>query len=277
MAVMTVWPVRCRCCAIALSAAGTLFGAFGSLLSQSRGGWLALALVLPVLAAMLWRSLSRRDLVVSAVVALLCGSALLALTARQLNERIEQAQSEVALYESTGYAANSVGQRLDHWKLAWRLGQSHPLLGWSQKGYEIEKQRIVAAGQAHPYVLEFNHAHNEFLDLFAKRGVIGLGALLYLYAVPLLLFWPRRGTGAPSRMVMPLHIIGVLIPVTYAGCGLTQGFLGHNSGTMFFVFMTVLVFTTLQGERTLLVRSSSPVGRRGSEGAAALRPASQNA
>jgi O-antigen ligase len=246
-------PERFKRGAMALSAAGLVLGALASLLSQSRGGWLALGVALPVQAVILWRAMDRRDFMVSVVAALVCGSALLALTAQQLSQRVELARSEVELYEATGNAATSVGQRLDHWKLAWRLGLAKPLEGWSQKGYEIEKERIVAAGQAHPFLLQFNHAHNEYLDLFAKRGVLGLGALLILYAVPLVLFWPHRNVTAAERKLMPLQLIGVLIPVIYAGCGLTQGFLGHNSGTMFFVFMCVLVFTTLKGERQRLL------------------------
>jgi O-antigen ligase len=250
---LMMWrPARFKWISIAVMAAGVLLGVLGSLLSQSRGGWLALVLLLPVLVSILWRFLDRRYLAISGAIALLCGAALLSLTAQQLSDRVDKARSEVELYETTGDAATSVGQRLDHWKLAWRLGLSRPLVGWAQKGYEEEKGRLVAAGQAHPFLLQFNHAHNEFLDLFAKRGILGLGALLYLYAVPLVLFWPRRSSVPPPPTTLSLQIIGVLIPVTYIGCGLTQGFLGHNSGTMFFVFMTVLTFSTLQGERRLL-------------------------
>ena len=259
---------------MALAVAGATLGAWSSLLSQSRGGWLALLLMLPVIVFLLRRALSWRQICVAAVVSLLGAVALVMLTIRlmqaprgaggapaqgqratfQLEDRIEQARSEMERYEATGDAVSSVGQRLDHWKAAWRMGLNHPLLGWSQKGYEVEKRRLVDAGEASPYILEFNHAHNEFLDVFAKRGVIGVVSLLFLYGVPLVLFWPWRSQAAADRSdraLLPLQIIGVLIPLTYAGSGLTQGFLGHNSGTMFFIFMTSLIFTTLEGERRL--------------------------
>ena len=36
----------------------------------------------------------------------------------------------------------------------------------------------VQAGQAHPFVLQFGHVHNEVLDVFAKHGLLGVLALM---------------------------------------------------------------------------------------------------
>lgn len=230
---------------------GVAMGLVGSLLSQARGGWLALALLVPVMVALKARFLDRRYLLVSGLVALVLGAALVSLGARQLGERLERARLEADVYETTGNAESSVGQRLAHWKAAWHMGLERPLVGWAQEGYEAEKKRMVAAGEVHPFVLKFSHAHNEFLDAFAKRGLLGLAALLLLYGVPLLIFWPRKSEEAPAlaAAIAPLQLIGVLIPVGYIGFGLTQVFLGHNSGTMFFLFMTALIFSAIRGER----------------------------
>lgn len=234
-----------------LLAVGAAMGLLGSLLSQARGGWLALALLVPVMVLVKSRFLDRRLLLISGLIAMLLGTALIAVAARQLGERLDRARQEVQVYETTGNAESSVGQRLAHWKAAWYMGLEKPLIGWSQQGYEEEKKRMVAAGLVHPYVLLFSHAHNEFLDVFAKRGLVGLAALLVLYLTPLMVFWPRKGHVATpsSAAIVPLQLIGALIPVGYIGFGLTQGFLGHNSGTMFLLFMTALILGTIQGER----------------------------
>lgn len=243
-----------------LLAVGAALGLLGSLLSQARGGWLALVLLVPVMVLVKSRFLDRRLLLISGLIAMLLGTALIAVAARQLGERLDRARQEVEVYETTGNAESSVGQRLAHWKAAWSMGLEKPLNGWSQQGYEEEKKRMVAAGLVHPYVLQFSHAHNEFLDVFAKRGLVGLAALLVLYFTPLLVFWPKKGHAATasSTAIVPLQLIGALIPVGYIGFGLTQGFLGHNSGTMFLLFMTALVFGTLQGERSA---ASVPLAR----------------
>jgi O-antigen ligase len=241
-------------------AGGIAMGVLGSLLSQARGGWLALALLVPVMLAVKARFLDRRYLLISGVIALVLGAALVAMAAKPLGERLDRARAEVDVYETTGNAESSVGQRLAHWKAAWRMGLEKPLVGWAQAGYEQEKKRMVAAGQVHPFVLQFSHAHNEFLDAFAKRGLLGVAALLALYGVPLLIFWPRKADSSSpaSDKIVALQLIGVLVPVGYIGFGLTQVFLGHNSGTMFFLFMTALTFSTIQGERAA---ASVPLAR----------------
>lgn len=225
-------------------------GLLGSLLSGSRGGWLALGLSLPVLVALqAWCGQRRRALLGAALV--LAGTvALIGFGSADMRARLDKASQEVADYQNKGDAASSVGQRLDHWKLAWAMGLDRPLTGWGRQGYETEKARRVAAGQAHPFVLQFGHAHNEVLDLFAKRGLPGVAVLLFFYGVPLLLFWPtprrvRRPNGQIDEEMLGLCLVGVLLPVTYIGFGLTQVFLAHNSGNMFYLFMCMLVHALL--------------------------------
>lgn len=227
-----------------------LLGLLGSLLSLSRGGWLALALSVPLWGVLLWRSGHRAMLVRVAGLCLTGVVAALVLQGPQLWQRWEVARAEAQEYARAGQAETSVGQRLDHWQLAWSMGCDRPWTGWGRTGYAAEKQRRVAAGLAHPSVLQFDHGHNEVLDLFVKRGVAGVLALLLLYAVPWFIFWPTQRrlqaqTQAPEGTALALRLVGLALPVLYVGFGLTQAFLAHNSGNMFYLFMVMLVFAAL--------------------------------
>ena len=226
-------------------------GLLGSLLSSSRGGWLALFLTLPLWAWLLWRWAYRPMLVRAALLCALGGVAIAVLQGPQLQQRWEQARTEVQSYLQQGQAQTSVGQRLDHWRLAWAMGLDRPLTGWGRAGYTAEKQRRVAAGQATSAVLAFDHGHNELLDMWAKRGVMGVLALLSLYAVPTVIFWPthrrlRMNGRQMDHTALALRLTGLALPTLYAGFGLTQAFLMHNSGNMFYLFMLILIFTALQ-------------------------------
>ena len=106
-------------------------------------------------------------------------------------------------------------------------------------------------------VLEFGHAHNEILDLFAKRGLPGVLLLLAFYGIPLAMFWPtaqriRDAQGKMDRESLSLCLVGVLLPLSYIGFGLTQVFLAHNSGNMFYLFMCPLVLAALHQRRARL-------------------------
>jgi len=40
--------------------------------------------------------------------------------------------------------------------------------------------------------------------------------------------------------------MGLSLPVLYLGFGLTQAFLAHNSGNMFYLFMVMLLYAALR-------------------------------
>ena len=245
-------------------AGGAFMGLLASLLSQTRGGWLALALLLPVLAALMTRHLPARALKASAA-ALLAGLAALALTLQTpLLERMETAAQETQQFMETEQADTSVGHRFAHWQMAWRMGLQKPLWGWGRAGYEREKQALVERGQAPPSVLRFSHAHNEVLDAFVRRGLAGALAVLAFYAVPLAVFWPTRARhqavpAAARRRAFPLRLAGVALVMAYMGFGLTQVFFSHNSGNLFYLFMLAL----LHGALLELARTSNQVQSNG--------------
>jgi len=224
---------------------GVALGLTASLLSQSRGGWLALAFALPALVILLRGRVPGRRLLGALAALAVCLGVLVTAMGPTLKQRLEQAVSEARQYEELGTSENSVGQRLAHWRLAWNMGLQKPLLGWTLAGYVEEKKRLVAAGQAPAEVLKYGHAHNEFLDVFAKRGLLGLSSVLALYGVVLGLFWPRAGCRLPPER-HALQLAGLMLPLCYLGFGLTQAFLGHNSGTMFYLFVTLLLYAALQ-------------------------------
>ncbi|XAH24087.1 O-antigen ligase family protein [Xylophilus sp. GW821-FHT01B05] len=246
-----------------LAACGALLGPLGSVLSQSRGGWLALLVVLPVMALLCCQWLPRRNFLQMVLVVIVGLTALFITQPHLIDQRLEKARSEIVQYEAGDDSVTSVGQRLYHWKLAWQMGWDRPLTGWTQHGYELEKARRVAAGLANPSVLGFSHAHNEVLDIFAKRGLPGVAALLFFYGVPLWLFWPTRRrldahTDPEERAsVLALRLLGVLVPVACIGFGLTQVFMAHNSGNLCYIFFNLLIYGCLRGTGAVVPRNGA--------------------
>ena len=246
--------------------AAVLLGCTASLLSGTRGGWLALVVVLPVCAWLFVRRGQYRMLLRGGVAVVLSVAALAAYKGADLEQRMDEGVQETLLYQQGGTSANSVGQRLAHWQLAWRMGTERPWLGWGRIGYEQEKALRVASGQAPDSVLQFSHAHHEVLDLFVKHGLLGVLVLVFFYGVPLYLFWPRHqrvldASGVLDREAFSLCLVGILLPLSYLGFGLTQVFLAHNSGNMFYLFMCLLVHAALQAHQRKRALAQPPVTR----------------
>ena len=177
---------------------------------------------------------------------------------QKLEQRSSEATREISQYlqDPQKYAVTSVGQRLEQWRLAIRLIEQRPLTGWGLEGYPAAKQQMVDQGLAHPSVMEYGHAHNEILDMWVKRGLLGLILLLLFYAVPAAIFWPTQSriarVNAEQRSkLLALRAAATLLPLAYFGFGWTQVFFAHNSGIMFYLFSLILLWSMLIGlERT---------------------------
>lgn len=238
-----------------LQVVAVVAGVGASLLSQSRGGWLALGLAFPMLmliARQLRPQLVKRLLALLSVLTL----ALIFVlgTVPSLREHVDKAANEISQYFQDHKVDTSLGVRLEQYRLAFALIPEKPLLGWSRQGVVQETERRVKAGEYDPAILEFkDFIHNEILDNWTKMGILGVLMQLALYGVPLFLFWPsaRRmaiwAVRSQWRQALALRTMGCLFAVMYLGFGMSMPYFAHNSGTIFFIFCLVCLWAALQG------------------------------
>lgn len=224
---------------------GAALGLAASLASGSRGGWVVLPLLL-LLA--LWlaprpqgRAQGRHGWRALGVTALVC--AMLALLP-PVQQRAERAANEYLRAEQR-MDDTSIGLRLAFWRQAWADGQSNPWVGVGQSGYEQLQREAVAHGLMPAQAVEFNHAHNEWLDMFAKRGLLGVIGLLLFYAVPGALFW--RGLRQQANQATPdagarhaAAVCGLATVLGFVGFGMTQVMFAHNNGNLMYLLLVSL-------------------------------------
>lgn len=218
-------------------------GVLASFLSDSRGSWVAIPLLIAAIWLMAWLNGYKKLASIAAAVMIIAGVLIAVPAYQKLEQRTQEASNEIALYlkEPQKYAVTSVGQRLEQWRLAVHLIEQRPISGWGLAGYPAAKQKMVDQGLAHPSVMEYGHAHNEILDMWVKRGLLGLILLLLFYAIPAAIFWPtpKRLARVSEEMrskALALRAAATLLPLAYFGFGWTQVFFAHNSGNMFYIF-----------------------------------------
>jgi O-antigen ligase len=224
-------------------------GIYASFLSDSRGSWVVIPLLIAAIWSMAWLNGYRRLASMAAGAMVILGLLLAVPAYNKLEQRSAEASQEIFQYlkEPQKYAVTSVGQRLEQWRLAIHLIEQRPLAGWGLAGYPLAKQKMVDQGLAHPSVMEYGHAHNEILDMWVKRGLAGLILLLLFYTVPVCIFWPtprrlgRADVEQRSKM-LALRAAATLLPLAYFGFGWTQVFFAHNSGNMFYIFSLAVLW-----------------------------------
>lgn len=214
---------------------GAMGGILGSLFSGSRGGWVGFPIVLMVLYRAYGTGFSPKLKVAAVVAVLIAGVAVYAVPQLGVQSRVHQAFNDINLYISGENRSTSLGSRFEMWRGATLLIQEKPLIGWGSNGYEQAMAALGEEGVIEQEAASYGHAHNEFIDAFAKRGLIGLFVLLALYIIPMRLF--ARQLGADNLAIRSIATAGVLLSVTYIDFGLSQAFLTHNSGVMMYAFL----------------------------------------
>lgn len=225
----------------ALLLTGAALGMLASLLSGSRGSWLSLFFCLPPLYCYYAAVLTRRRLIIGAVVAVLVGIALFVMPHSPIRQRIELVATETSGYVDARESDTSVGARLEMWRTGIILIEERPLLGWGKKGYMDRAKALIADGVIGPVVADHSHLHNEYIDAWVKRGIPGLLSTLLLYGLPLMLFLQRYRHSSEAER--PYILGGVLTVVSYIVFGLTQAFLTHDDGVTLYAFTVAILWS----------------------------------
>ncbi|WP_447955892.1 O-antigen ligase family protein [Vreelandella sp. EE7] len=241
---------------ISLLLIAALLGMLGSLLSGSRGGWIGLPFVGFVLYRGYGRQLSLQVKLVAVTLMLTLAVTVYALPQTGVHQRVHTGIEDVTQFMGGGERNTSLGLRFEMWRGAGQLIAERPLLGWGEKGYTQAMIELSQSGVIIPGATDFDHAHNDFIDAAAKRGVVGLLVLLALYIIPLKLF--ASGLNHPDLEVRSLAVAGSLLPVAYIDFGLSQTFLAHNSGAMFYAFWLALWWGSFSAYQKRAARQARP-------------------
>ncbi|MNL07488.1 O-Antigen ligase [compost metagenome] len=219
---------------------GSCAGMGASFLSGTRGGWVLLPVILITIAMLFKECLYRKVTLVMLVGGLLCGGFFIVQPQSGVEARIELAQNDISQYLDKTNLNTSLGIRLQLWQSAWQSFTEKPVFGWGNNGIRESQKAQLVRGEISQFIYDFNsHAHNQFLDEMAKRGVVGLGALLLMMLIPLFLVKKRlhQPHNDDVHCGSALVIVTVFSSIDYC---LSQAFFGHNSGITFFVSSLVI-------------------------------------
>lgn len=199
--------------------AGLIAGLAASVLTGSRGGWIAVPVVAALILYVRSRGKSRRwkVLLPLAIVAILASVFAFSPAAR---DRIGDISSDLIHYKQ-GQRDTSVGIRLQLYEAATKIVESHPLLGLGAHGFHNSMQSFADAGALTPMAAQLGRGetHNQFFAYLTDYGIVGGLALLSMYLVPGVIFWKRLN--APTGPARRAALTGLTFVVAFWVFGLT--------------------------------------------------------
>lgn len=230
--------------AIVLGLAAALAGIYASILSGTRGGWIAFPVLLGVVSWAALRAYRRRMLAspyffVALVIPLVFSVAAVMLSGNaQL--RIDIATDEIgAFFEDAPAIApadDSTKFRLEMWKWGLEKVAGQPLTGIGLANYGIERQQAVESGRMRDEFSRMANLHNEVITSLALGGIPT--------ALAVVVFWIWMGVffgrflGDEASFFFALS--GLLVVVGTGTFSMTEGLFGTRAGTKAFALLLAL-------------------------------------
>lgn len=211
------WLKKDSAAIIALKIAGALAGIYVSVLSQSRGGWVAIPILLVV-----WLVLQKRQAIKLSYALPLILLALLAsyFFVDIVQQRIDWIFNDIRAF-SIGQADTSVGQRFQLWKAALYLYGQNPLFGVGPEGFAHSMEALGQSGfiTAEAAQLGRGEVHSQILASLVGLGIPGLLSVLSIYFVPLYIF--LKATDSNSNIRRTAGMMGLCLTLGFLIFGLT--------------------------------------------------------
>lgn len=228
----------------ALYLACSLLGMFASALTGARGGWVGLPVVLGSIIFFYRQSLNKK-LLFSFIVILVSTITIIGMSSKTgVMKRYEAAKSDIVRYIDKNEKNSSLGTCFDMWENAFVAISEKPILGWGRLGYENFQDRRVASGDMDKFTATFNSLHNQYLDNFVKRGIIGFIGLLLIIFVPLNYF--MKDIKNHNIEIKCVAVLGCTLVISHLFFFLSQTFFGHTSGTTFYFFLSILFYLMIK-------------------------------
>ncbi len=214
-------------------------GLTGSVLSGTRGAWLALPALCFLLIWYYWKILNNLQRIVIVISILTIPTLLYFIPQTGIQKKINDARQDIIAFQEKQDEITSVGARLGMWQVAWNIFIDNPFVGIGPGVYTKAAQKFVDAGIHQEGVTRGNHPHNEFLNVLCTRGLFGFIGLLVLFWVPIKYFYVNMIK--EDQTLSSFGLTGIILLVSYLHFGLTEAILYRSPPILFFTFYLTLV------------------------------------
>lgn len=187
------------------------FALLASILTGARGGWVAFPICILLILFFNFKYIRKQIIYVIILMLTLPLALFIYKPEFGIQQRLNEAETDITRYIEQKDKTTSLGARFDMWENAVIAISEKPILGHGSSGYEKFKEKQVETQQMAKTTLKFNSLHNQYLESFVKRGILGFAALIGVLFIPLSIFVRRLNTNdAALKCIAVLGIIHII-------------------------------------------------------------------
>lgn len=215
-------------------------GVLASILSQSRGGWVAIPFMTIILlwASSVHISKIKMFLGVSAIVALIFVAYNVPQTGLKLRTdiTISNIQTYMDADKKPSAGGTSITSRFEMWHASWDIFLENPFIGVGWGNYQKKAEELVVKGERNQSAASWNHPHNQFVSAMVSGGVFALIAMIFLFFIPARIFYKACKSSERSSDARRVALAGLLLMVGFAIFNFSESFLERSRTISFFIF-----------------------------------------
>ncbi len=217
--------------------AGFLAGLYASIVSGSRGGWIALPVFLVVFMYFRFGSLKPKAVVFMLFI-LLTTFLIAYLSSQEIHKRFDETVHDFAIFHHN--PDTGTGVRLQLYQAAAEIFVQNPLFGIGPEGFASQMEHMLKAEKLTPLAAELGkgEVHNEILSKASGLGIFGLISILSIYLVPLRIFYCSMQ--AENVRIKQSGLLGMVFVSGFMIFGLTVEVLNLTMAAAFYA-LTVAV------------------------------------
>ena len=152
--------------------------------------------------------------------------------------------------ETSWKNTDSIMPRLIIWKGSYNIAKDNFIFGVGLDKFNIKLLEQIRERKIPMIRKDFNnptgglnHAHNQYLDITAKVGVLGFITLILFLLINLMFF--HRRLRSESIQTQNIALFGMVTVVMYASHMVTHAVLSHHHSTVFMLMMLMLFFSSI--------------------------------
>ena len=229
-----------------------LLGTAASILSGTRGSWIALPAFTLLVFFYLGKFIKLIPRILTLFVICIVFFSLYKVPSTQIANRIQLVFTEMTDYfqgnikQTSTHERISTHERLETWLAALAIFKQHAIIGAGPGSFATLLRKMIAEGKRSEIVSRYNRPPNAYLAAMADCGFLGLLALLGILGLPL---WLMISYIRQDGMIRDLAYAGIVLVIGFSHFGLTECIFGRNVNISFYLIMLATILSIASNER----------------------------